>query len=632
MLTIKNLKASYNGLQILKDINLNLEKGQVLSVIGESGTGKTTLGRAVMGLLESRCTGEILFKGKNLLTCPEEERRRIRGREIAMVFQNVEDGLHPLYSILYQVMEAVLIHGLTDKKAAEKRACEVLELVGLDNRRSLAYPHQLSGGEKQRALIALAVVNNPDILILDEPTASLDALTKAEIIAVLRRITREKASLVITHDISTAADLSTHMAVLYGGRIVELGATGDMLTGPRHPYTRGLLRSYPNMTTTKDLQGIPGRMSHHVEGCPFHPRCTQRIRICSAEAPLPAVEGNRLIACHRGGIVPLLEVRCSKSFGPLKVLQDVECILHEGETLALIGESGSGKTTLAKTVMGLLKADEEEIRLEGKKVTRRTIDFYKRIQMIFQNPGESISHRMNVLQTVKEPLDIHKTGNEEEKLERVRQVLNEVELPGDDAFLKKYPHHLSGGEAQRVAIARALVLNPKVLIADESTSALDASVQAKILKLMMNLQEKRGLSIMFITHDLALAKKISDRLAVLLKGRIVEEGPTSEIIYHPLHPYTRALIDYAPLLEDRSARPAGSRWARRTHSGTCGNSLQAAPRLKRPPSATSTGCPYANRCLAVKDRCLEERPELIACSPRKVACFYPPVDYKIQSN
>ena len=194
MLTIKNLKASYNGLQILKDINLNLEKGQVLSVIGESGTGKTTLGRAVMGLLEGRCTGEILFKGKNLLTCPEEERRRIRGREIARVFQNVEYGLHPLYSILYQVMEAVLIHGLTDKKAAEKRACEVLELVGLDNRRSLAYPHQLSGGEKQRALIALAVVNNPDILILDEPTASLDALTKAEIIAVLRRITREKAS------------------------------------------------------------------------------------------------------------------------------------------------------------------------------------------------------------------------------------------------------------------------------------------------------------------------------------------------------------------------------------------------------------------------------------------------------
>lgn len=619
MLIIKDLKASYNGLQILKGINLNLEKGRVLSVIGESGAGKTTLGRAVMGLVEGRCTGEILLEGKSILACREEELRRIRGKEIAMVFQNVEDGLHPLYSILYQVREAVLVHSPKDKNAAEEKARGVLDLVGLDKRRSLAYPHQLSGGEKQRALIALSLVNNPGVLILDEPTASLDALTKADIIAVLKRITKETATLVITHDISTAAALSDQMAVLYGGRILELGDTGDLLTGPRHPYTRGLLRSYPNMTTTKDLQGIPGRMSHHVEGCPFHPRCTQRIRICAREVPLPVSKDNRLIACHRGGIIPLLEVKCSKSFGPLKVLQGVECVLHEGETLALIGESGSGKTTLAKTVMGLLRADEEEIRLEGERITKRTKDFYQRVQMIFQNPGESISHRMNVLQTIKEPLDIHKTGTGEERLARIRQVLDEVELPADDDFLKKYPHHLSGGEAQRVAIARALVLNPKVLIADESTSALDASVQAKILKLMMNLQEKRGLSLLFITHDLALAKKISDRLIVLLKGRIVEEGPTSDIIYQPLHPYTRALIDFAPLLKDRTGWNGEHRWNRRTGE----NMPQTASHFKRPPANPAAGCPYASRCPGVKDRCYTEKPELVACSPRKVACFYP---------
>lgn len=608
MLEIKNLGASYNGLQILKDIHLTLKKGDVLSIIGESGAGKTTLGRAILGLVGGRCTGEILFKGKNILTCQEEEHRRIRGNEIAMVFQNVEDALHPLYSILVQVMEASLVHGRKDKHAAAEKARETLDLVGLDSRRHRAYPHQLSGGEKQKALIALSLVNDPDVLILDEPTASLDALTKAEIIAVLRKLTREKASLVITHDISTAAALSSHMAVLYGGRIMELGTTVDLLAEPRHPYTRGLLRSYPNMTTTKDLQGIPGRMSHHVEGCPFHPRCTQRIQICASGVPAPAGDGDRLIACHRGGIVPLLEVkRCSKSFGSLKVLQGVECTLHEGETLALVGESGSGKTTLARAIMGLVNADEAETLLEGQRITKRTRDFYQRVQMIFQNPGQSISHRLNVLQTVKEPLDIHKAGSEEDRLKRVRRVLNEVELPSDDAFLKKYPHHLSAGEAQRVAIARALALNPKVLIADEPTSSLDASVQAKIFKLIMNLQEKMGLSVLFITHDLALAKKTSDRLAVILSGRIVEEGPTSEIVSHPLHPYTKALIDFAPLLEDRLGR----------------NTAQTIPNIKRQTSAIASGCPYAHRCPGAKNRCFEDNPELNACSPRKAACFYP---------
>jgi peptide/nickel transport system ATP-binding protein len=392
----------------------------------------------------------------------------------------------------------------------------------------------------------MALANDPAVLILDEPTASLDALTKGEIIALLKGLIKDKAALAITHDISTAARLTDRMAVLYGGRIVECGPTAELLANPRHPYTRGLLRSYPDMAATKDLQGIPGRMEQGVPGCPFHPRCTQKIDVCHREAPVPEITGSRLVACHRGGIVPLLEIKgVSVSFGPFRAVQEAEITLYEGETLALVGESGSGKTTLARTIMGLLPAGGGEILLEGERIVNRSKDFYSRVQMVFQKPGESVSHRMNVLQAVREPLDVQRIGNEEERLALVRRVLDEVELPSGDGFLKKYPHQLSGGEAQRVAIARALVIGPKLLIADEPTSALDASVQAKILKLLLNIQEKRGLAILLITHDIALARKVSDRMAVMLKGRIVEEGPAGRLIGRPQHCFTQSLVESA---------------------------------------------------------------------------------------
>ncbi|SMB99653.1 peptide/nickel transport system ATP-binding protein [Thermanaeromonas toyohensis ToBE] len=546
MLVIKDLQVSFGHLTVLKGINLRLEKGEVLAVVGESGAGKTTLGLSIMGLSPGRCTGQILFKGRDILALPEEERCRIRGKEIAMVFQNVEDALHPLYPVVDQVMEAILIHGLKDKEVAQGKAVEILKAVGLRQDRLHTFPHQLSGGEKQRVLLALALANDPEVLILDEPTASLDVITRAEIISLLKRVIRDKIVLLITHDLSTAAKLATRVAVLYGGRVVELGATRSLFTFPRHPYTRGFLRSYPNMTTVKDLQGIPGPPYKPVGGCPFHPRCTQRMEICSQEVPELKGLGDYFLACHRGGIIPLLEIKnLSKSFNGVRAVQEVELTLYEGETLALVGESGSGKTTLALTIMGLLPPDKGEIWLEGQKVLHRDKEFYQRVQMIFQNPQESLSHRMNVLQLVKEPLDVQGWGREEEKVERVKQVLEEVELPTQDFFLHKYPHELSGGEAQRVAIARALVLNPKLLIADEPTSALDASIQAKILKLLLNLQEKRGLAILFITHDIALARKVSDRLAVMKDGSLVEEGPASEVISNPKHPYTRTLLSLA---------------------------------------------------------------------------------------
>lgn len=550
MLEINDLKVSYDGAEILAGVDLDLLRGDSLAIIGESGAGKTTLGLALMGLLDARASGRILLDGKDVLSLDEKERRKMRGKDMAMVFQNVEDALDPLMTVYDQIEEAILAHReKSDLDDVGDRVRRLLRSVGLGEEKSESFPHQLSGGEKQRGLIAMAIANDPQVLILDEPTASLDAVTKAEITQLLRERIREKIVLVITHDISTAAKLTEKMAVLYAGRIVEMGDTRDLLENPRHPYTRGLIRSSPNMTTTKDLQGIPGRMEHGVSGCPFSERCTQRIDRCRKEVPQLLDVGDRMIACHRGGIVPLLELSDVKtSFGDFAAVDGVDLTLYEGETIALVGESGSGKTTLAKTVIGLFEMDDEmgEIRLEGEPLVRRDRSFYKKVQMIYQNPKESISHRMNVFDAVNEPLVIQKVGNSAERAAIVKRVLEEVELSSDDAFLKKYPHQISGGEAQRVAIARALVLDPKLLIADEPTSALDASVQAKILKLLLNLQEKRGLSILFITHDIALARKVSDRLAVMLKGKIVEEGPTSDVTTSPIHPYTMKLLEVAP--------------------------------------------------------------------------------------
>jgi peptide/nickel transport system ATP-binding protein len=606
MLELKGLEVNYGKRRVLHGINLTVKRGESLSIVGESGGGKTTLGLSIMGLVEGTVRGEILLEGKNLALLPEKELRRIRWNRIAMVFQNVENALNPLHTVLEQVSEPIVAHKLGDRNEAKQRAGKLLTLVNLPEARFFAYPHQLSGGEKQRVLIAMALANDPDLIILDEPTTALDALTKVEIINLIRNVCdeRELAILLLTHDLSAASMLSDRMAVLYAGRILEFGYTPALLSNPRHPYTRGLLRCYPSMTTTKDLQGLKGRMDSVDNGCPFYPRCTQSIEICREEVPRLAGNNGGFVACHRGGIIPLLEVRdVSKSFGALKAVDSIDLTLYEGETIALVGETGSGKTTTAKTIIGLFDATEGQIYLEGQHIQNhgRDKNFYRTVQMIFQNPMESISHRFSVREAVREPLEIQKLGNHEQRESRVRQILEEVELPSTDTFLNKYPHQLSQGEAQRVGIARALILNPKLLIADEPTSALDASTQAKVVKLLLNLQEKRGISMLFITHNLALARKISDRLAVMLRGNIVEEGPSHEIVSNPLHPYTEDLLKAAPTLSSN------------------------APRVPEPEATskrnTDAGCPYANRCVKATEVCFNEKPQLRSCSSHKVACL-----------
>ncbi|MFW6151120.1 MAG: ABC transporter ATP-binding protein, partial [Chloroflexota bacterium] len=460
--------------------------------------------------------------------------------------------LNPVYTVLYQVMEPMIEHGVESRETARDKAIRLLAHFGLPEHRMDAYPHELSSGEQQRVLTAMALANDPEFVILDEPLSSLDAGSRFELGTLLKETAKVRTSLIFTHDLDTAAKLSDRTAMLYGGRIVEAGTTREVLLRPRHPYTRALIRAYPNMSTAKDLQGIKGSVARGVTGCPFHPRCTQAVDLCRRAVPELRMWSDRHVACHRGGVITLLRAaKVTKAFDSRRVVDSVDLEVDSGETVALVGQSGSGKTTLAKTIMGLCRADEGEVFLEGQPVGERTKDFYKRVQMVFQNPGESLSHRLSVLEAVREPLDIQGEGTREQREAKALRVLGEVELPQSHEFVSKYPHHLSGGELQRVAIARALVLDPELLIADEPTTFLDASVQAKVLKLLLKLQEEHGLSMLFITHDIAVARKVSDRMAIMLDGRVVEVGATSEVVEVPRHEYTESLLRAAPALDLR---------------------------------------------------------------------------------
>ena len=480
MLSIKDLKISFGNTQILRGVDLHLEMGDCLGPCGRVGCRKDHIGTVHHGSGQRICLWADLLSRKGPPQDFRKRSQRIARKRYGYGLSECREAVDPVQRIKDQIAEAITVHRCISAKKAGYVALQRLLSVGLNGEKARLYPHQLSGGEKQRVLIAMALVNDPDILILDEPTASLDALTKADVLRLFHSAVLGRICIVITHDISLASLLARQMAVLYAGRIMEMGRTKDLLRNPRHPYTRGLIRSYPGMTTTKDLQGIPGRMVHGLQGCPFHERCTQKIDICSLQVPPQMEKDDRIIACHRGGIVPLLEIKnLSLDLSSYPALRDVSLSLYEGETLAMVGESGSGKTTLSKVIMGLYDADRGDVILDGQRVNKWDCAFYSRVQMIFQNPKESVSHRMNVLDAVIEPLQVQRKGSHEARFRKAKEVLQLVELPIDDDFLKRYPHELSGGEVQRVAIARALVLGPKLLIADEPTSALDPSVQAQ---------------------------------------------------------------------------------------------------------------------------------------------------------
>jgi peptide/nickel transport system ATP-binding protein len=523
MLKVKNLEVSYGNKKVLNNLNFELAGKDMVAVIGESGTGKTTLALSLMGLLpwqsdNVKISGQVLFKGKDMCKIKESVLRIIRWKKISIVFQNVDSILNPTLTIYRQISE------LVNKGRKKFLVQEMFKTVDFPVSRINAYPHQLSMGEKQKVLVAMAYILDPDLVILDEPTSSLDLENKDRLILTIKRLSKNRAVLLVTHDLDTAEKLSKKTMVLYGGSVVEMGPTKNIFSEPRHPYTRGLMRSYPGMKRTKDLQGIKGHPEFIDSGCPFWPRCTQSIEICRRQKPLLKEYGKIKLACHRDGIIPLLKVKdISKSYGKREVLKSISLELYEGETTTLLGKSGSGKTTLAKIIMGLLSPGTGKVYLENKLIEKWDAGFYRKAQMIFQDVRSSVSHRLNILNIVMEPLVIQGWGSPVERIEAVKKVLAEAELPTNMNFLNSYPHHLSGGELQRVIIARALILSPKLLIADEPTSFLDPSIQAKILKLLNNIQEERGLGMLFITHDIGVARKVSDKVLRLKNGIVVKE-------------------------------------------------------------------------------------------------------------
>ncbi len=556
----------------LHDISLELATGQSLGIIGETGSGKTTLARCLMGLLPpENVQGSIRLAGQELVGLAEAEWRGLRWRRVAMAFQGVGGGFNPVYTIGRQIIEPMETHLGLSGSAAKDKARSLLERVSLPLDRFDFYPHQLSGGEKQRAMIAMALACDPQLLIVDEPTTGLDVTTQARVLELLARLRDELrlTLIVISHNLVDITRLAQHTAVLYGGRLMELNATPGLVDDPLHPYTWGLLNAYPTMTTTKDLRGIRGAPPTPgivIGGCPFHPRCSQAIADCAAQVPplLPVGRNGHRLACIREGLVTLLEVKgLTKSYAgrggkllgrrePVTAVWDVNLAVRAGEVVAIVGQTGSGKTTLGKMIVGMVKPDAGEVLFEGQPLGQlkgaALQQTQRQIQMIFQEPFEAVSPRLTVGEIVREPLDIQQLGRMHEREAEVDAGLRAVNLPDSPEFKARYVHQLSGGQAQRVVIARALILSPRLIIADEPVSMLDASEQAKVLNLLKHLQNERGIALLLITHDLALVRKVADRIVVLQHGQVVEQGPSHQIISNPQHPHTRNLIEASPIL------------------------------------------------------------------------------------
>jgi peptide/nickel transport system ATP-binding protein len=641
-LDIKNLSVIYrdggHSIQALEEVTLEIRAGECFALVGESGSGKTTLGKACLGLLPQNAEqeGTIFLEGNEIDFSDEEVLNQMRWKRLSMVFQDGAASLNPVHRIIDQVAEPIIQHEGSGKDRARKRAARFLEERGLPREYHQRYPHQLSGGQVQQVLLAMAMILDPAVIILDEPTSALDALSKGFVAEIIREAKeRGKALLLITHDLEFAMHNAERMAVLYLGQIMETLPAAEMLSNPLHPYTMALGRSYPAMDTARDLGGIRGdafyRIVHqhghgdaaqyrhaHIQaravshsdghappiGCLFQDRCTQAIEACTKGVVALEEVADHTVRCLRRGIVNLLELHgVAKRYGKTRALHLVDVNVRAGELLAIVGETGSGKTTLAMIASGVIRPDQGRRRLFGTDmdgwIKKDHKSLAKKIGVIYQNPAESISHRFTIAEAVAEPLFIQGEGKDRtESTDLVKAILAAVHLSTDDAFLQRYPHELNMGALQRVCLARALVLSPSLLIADEPTSSLDPSVQAKVLKLILDLQIERGLTMLFVSHDIGLARKISDRMAVMLAGRIVEIGPSALVLSQPLHPYTRLLIDSA-------------RGNRQDISG-----VDATQQPDR-------GCAFQLRCPRQQAHCEREVPPLRLIENRHVACHFP---------
>ncbi|WP_322996490.1 ABC transporter ATP-binding protein [Castellaniella sp.] len=556
LLSLRHLTISFGGRAAVKQLDLDIGAGETVALVGESGCGKSTTALSILRLLPSSAQvgGQILFEGTDLLALPEKRMRDVRGNRIGMIFQEPMTSLNPVLSVGFQVSETLRLHQGLSRQAARARAEELLDLVRIpDPRRRLdSYPHELSGGQRQRVMIAAAIACNPRLLIADEPTTALDVTIQAQILELLDTLRKDLSMslLLITHDLGVVAQWADRVAVMYRGDKVEEADTLSLFDQPRHDYSRGLLGTALHLSDERHYRQhrLPEiHTTHHDGGRPPHFRLTDTGR----DHPLPA---------PAGASRPLLEVEKLRVSYPVpggraEVVRGVSLQVGRGESVGLVGESGCGKSTLSRAIMRLIDADSGHIILDGEHVERtprRGLSAYRqRVQMIFQDPYGSLNPRQNVETLLDTALVIHRQGDAATRRTRIRKILDAVGLPADS--LSRYPNEFSGGQRQRIGIARALILQPELIICDEPVSALDVSIQAQILNLLVDLKQEFGLSYLFISHDLSVVHYFSDRVMVMNGGQIVEEGDHETIWRAPAHAYTRQLIAAVP-----SAHPGAS--------------------------------------------------------------------------
>jgi len=647
-------------------VSLYVEPGETLGIVGESGSGKTMTALSIMGLLPVGghiAGGTIHLDGQQIGGLPEDVMRKIRGDEIGMIFQDPLTSLNPTMTVGKQIAEAVRLHRDVTREQAMDRAAEVLDLVGMPRPRERLgeYPHQFSGGMRQRVMIAMALACEPKLLIADEPTTALDVTIQKQILELIDDLRQRlgMSVILVTHDLGVIAGRADRVAVMYAGKIAETTDTGTLFANPRHPYTEALFHALPDKAAeTRErlysIPGVPPDLVNPPKACRFAPRCRYAQDHCREEEPrLLGENPEHLYACfypvgeaERGrtvaarvnaaqpavsaetfarvpgevvlaakGLVkdfPVTKGLLQRRVGAVSAVAGVSFDVRRGETFGLVGESGCGKTTIGRLIVGLEKATAGRISFAGGDLASASGREYRRqrrkIQYMFQDSYASLDPRMRAGTILREPLVVQHIGSRQEQQRRVAEMLDHVGLPRN--AVERYPHEFSGGQRQRLGFARALMLSPELIVADEPVSALDVSIQAQVLNLMSALQDDLGLTYLFISHDLAVVRYLSDHIGVMYLGKLVEVGPAEEVYLQPAHPYTRGLIDSAP-----TANPAAEK--AKVRAGVTGE----LPSAISPPS----GCRFRTRCPRAQEICAEVEPPLRPFSAKlhMAACHFP---------